>query len=41
MVQLKAVAVWPDGAREDVTCLCRFTSNSDQVSTIDACISLC
>lgn len=35
-VRLKAVAVWPDGTREDVTCLCRFTSNSDQVATIDA-----
>ncbi|HMC11722.1 MAG TPA: DUF1549 domain-containing protein, partial [Pirellulaceae bacterium] len=35
-VQLKAVAVWPDGTREDVTCLCRFTSNSDQVATITA-----
>ena len=35
-VNLKAVAVWPDGSREDVTCLCRFTSNSDQVATIDA-----
>ena len=35
-VQLKAVAVWPDGTREDVTCLCRFTSNSDQVAKIDA-----
>src|SRR5262245_40972755 len=34
--QLKAVAVWPDGSREDVTCLCRFTSNSDQVATINA-----
>jgi hypothetical protein len=34
--QLKAVAVWPDGTREDVTCLCRFTSNSEQVATIDA-----
>jgi len=33
-VQLKAVAVWPDGTREDVTCLCRFQSNSDQVATI-------
>jgi hypothetical protein len=33
-VQLKAVAVWPDGTREDVTCLCRFGSNSDQVATI-------
>src|SRR5205085_11204738 len=35
-VQLRAVAVWPDGTREDVTCLCRFTSNSDQVAKIDA-----
>jgi len=35
-VQLKAVAVWPDGSREDVTCLCRFTTNSDQVATINA-----
>ena len=35
-VNLKAVAVWPDGTREDVTCLCRFTSNSDQVATINA-----
>src|SRR5262245_2585850 len=35
-VQLKAVAVWPDGTREDVTCLCRFTSNSEQVAKIDA-----
>ncbi len=35
-VNLQAVAVWPDGTREDVTCLCRFTSNSDQVATIDA-----
>jgi len=35
-VNLKAVAVWPDGSREDVTCLCRFSSNSDQVAKIDA-----
>jgi hypothetical protein len=35
-VQLKAVAVWPDGTREDVTCLCRFTSNSEQVAAINA-----
>lgn len=34
-VKLKAVAVWPDGSREDVTPICRFTSNSDQVATID------
>ena len=34
-VQLKAVAVWPDGTREDVTPLCRFQSNDDQVVKID------
>ncbi len=33
-VQLKAVAVWPDGTREDVTPLCRFGSNSEQVAKI-------
>ena len=33
-VQLKAVAVWPDGTREDVTPLCRFQSNSEQVAKI-------
>lgn len=33
-VNLKAVAIWPDGTREDVTCLCRFNSNSEQVATI-------
>lgn len=32
--QLKAVAVWTDGTREDVTPLCRFQSNDDQVATI-------
>jgi hypothetical protein len=35
-VQLKAVAVWPDGTREDVTPLCRFGSNSEQVAKINA-----
>ena len=35
-VQLKAVAVWPDGTREDVTPLCRFASNSEQVAKINA-----
>jgi hypothetical protein len=34
--QLQAVAVWSDGIREDVTPLCRFQSNDDQVATIDA-----
>ena len=32
---LKAVAVWSDGTREDVTPLCRFQSNNEQVATID------
>ncbi|MBI1346517.1 DUF1549 domain-containing protein [bacterium] len=32
--QLKAVAVWSDGTREDVTPLCRWQSNNDQVATI-------
>lgn len=34
-VQLKAVAVWEDGTREDVTPLCRFQTNDDQVAKID------
>ena len=33
--QLRAVAVWSDGVREDVTPLCRFQSNDDQVAVID------
>jgi len=33
-VQLKAVAVWSDGAREDVTPLTRFKSNDDQVAKL-------
>jgi hypothetical protein len=32
--QLKTVAVWSDGRSEDVTPLCRFSSNDDQVATI-------
>ncbi len=32
---LKAVAVWSNGVREDVTPLCRFQSNNDQIATID------
>jgi hypothetical protein len=32
---LRVVAVWSDGAREDVTPLCRFQSNNDDVATID------
>jgi hypothetical protein len=34
--QLKAVAVWPDGTREDVTPLCRFQTNSEQVAKVTA-----
>jgi hypothetical protein len=33
--QLRAVAVWEDGTREDVTCLCRFRSNDEQIARID------
>ena len=33
-VQLRAVAVWSDGFREDVTCLTRFQSNDDAVAEV-------
>lgn len=33
--QLRAIAVWNDGTREDVTPLCRFRTNDDQIATID------
>jgi hypothetical protein len=33
--QLQVVAVWSDGAREDVTPLCRFTSNGTSQATVD------
>lgn len=33
-VQLRAVAVWEDGTQEDVTDLCRFQSNDDQIAEI-------
>ncbi len=33
-VQLKAVAIWSDGTKEDVTDLCRFTTNDDQIADI-------
>ena len=33
-VQLKVVAIWSDGTREDVTPLTRFKSNDDQVADI-------
>ncbi|GIW93831.1 MAG: hypothetical protein KatS3mg110_1872 [Pirellulaceae bacterium] len=32
---LRAVAVWEDGTREDVTPLCRFQSNDSQIAEID------
>ncbi|GIX05203.1 MAG: hypothetical protein KatS3mg114_1072 [Planctomycetaceae bacterium] len=32
--QLQVIAVWSNGQREDVTPLCRFSSNDDQVATI-------
>jgi hypothetical protein len=35
-VQLKAVAVWDDGTREDVTCLTRFQSNDPAVAEVSA-----
>ena len=33
--QLRAVAVWEDGTREDVTPLCRFKTNDDSIATVD------
>ncbi len=33
-VQLRAVAVWSDGSQEDVTPICRFQTNDEQVATI-------
>ena len=33
--RLKAVSVWSNGARVDVTPLCRFQTNNDQVATIN------
>ena len=35
-VALKAIAHWADGTQEDVTELCRFTSNDDAIAAIDA-----
>lgn len=32
---LQVVAVWEDGTREDVTVLCRYTTNDDQICLID------
>jgi len=33
-VQLKVVAVWSDGSREDVTCLSRFQTNDDSIAEV-------
>lgn len=33
-VSIKAIAVWSDGSREDVTCLTRFESKDDSVSEV-------
>ncbi len=33
--QLTAVAVWADGTREDVTCLCRFLTNDETIAAIE------
>ena len=33
--QLQVTAVWEDGSREDVTPLCRFSSNDDLIADID------
>ncbi|MDB4533461.1 DUF1553 domain-containing protein [Vicingaceae bacterium] len=35
-VQLKVVAHWSNGDREDVTPICRFKSNDTQISNVDA-----
>lgn len=35
-VQLKAIAHWADGSVEDVTPLCRFSTNDDSIAIIDA-----
>jgi hypothetical protein len=32
--QLKAIAVWSDGSREDVTPLCRFQTNNEQIADV-------
>ena len=35
-IQLKVVAVWSDGTREDVTCLARFRTNDGAVAEVTA-----
>ena len=32
--QLKAIAIWSDGTREDVTCLTRFQTNDDTIAEV-------
>lgn len=32
--QLRVIAEWQDGSREDVTCLCRFRSNDDSLVVV-------
>ncbi|QDU97342.1 DUF1549 and DUF1553 domain-containing protein [Lignipirellula cremea] len=34
-VQLQAIAIWADGVQEDVTPLCRFQTNDEQIAQID------
>ncbi|MBC7817794.1 MAG: hypothetical protein IAG10_12955, partial [Planctomycetaceae bacterium] len=34
-MQMRVVAVWSDGTREDVTCLTRFSSNDDDVAEVN------
>ncbi len=34
-VEVRVVAIWQDGAQEDVTPLCRFRTNDDSVMTVD------
>jgi hypothetical protein len=33
---VRAIAVWDDGGREDVTCLCRFTTNNEDVALVNS-----
>lgn len=33
--QLKAIVTWSDGSREDVTPLCRFQSNNEQIASVN------
>ena len=33
--QIRVIAHWDDGSREDVTCLSRFQTNDDSIATVD------